>query len=613
MEKIIPLIILITFLSGCRTTRDITGNATSNQEYISSIYLPLAYVNEPTESLKKLESKRDEELSRLFRPKNEFETNVEYEKRIRQAKLIKEKVIGDYENSINALKRNYYPYKTVAKLGEYDADNGGFKAEVEGGKVFIKVPRNIARKLKGPYRHVEGMLRYFNSDKTEMINAYLVDEISGRKFPFGKHAEDGIVTSTNDGQDNLSSSLLTIPVLSYSVVLEDSNHNDIIEGGEQVSLAVRVKNIGKDVARDVSVTLSGDRRLLNIFGGGERKRLIINILGDILPSEEKIAKFEAIFPTELKARNAKLDISVSESRGYSPTEEITITAAVKPADIRKTEQIISRLTDVGIIPTKIKNYVKENSFAIVIGISNYRDEIIPNVKYAKSDAEILSRYLENVGGIPRKNMKLLTDDGVTKGDLEAYLEDWLPRRVKKDSEVFIYFAGHGTPDPEGKEAFIVPYDGDPDFKSKLYPLKRMYASLNKLPAGQVVVMLDSCFSGAGGRSIIAEGARPITLSIENPVLAGGKISVLAASTGSQISSDYDRVKHGLFTYFLLKGMKGEADSDTNGKVELRELYEYIKENVEEIASIELNRDQTPVLLPDLKQNGHGQIEITRVR
>ena len=81
------------------------------------------------------------------------------------------------------------------------------------------------------------------------------------------------------------------------------------------------------------------------------------------------------------------------------------------------------------------------------------------------------------------------------------------------------------------------------------------------------------------------------------MLASGKINVLAASTGSQISSDYDNAKHGLFTYYLLRGMRGEADKNGNGSIELGELYDYVKINVSEKASLELNRDQTPVLLP----------------
>jgi hypothetical protein len=107
----------------------------------------------------------------------------------------------------------------------------------------------------------------------------------------------------------------------------------------------------------------------------------------------------------------------------------------------------------------------------------HREEAIPAVKYASRDAEVIAKYLENIGGIPRSNIKVLTDTSVTKSDLEAYIEDWLARRVSKDSTVFVYYAGHGAPDPVSKEAYIVPYEGHPDFPSKLYPLKKMYEFL----------------------------------------------------------------------------------------------------------------------------------------
>jgi len=208
----------------------------------------------------------------------------------------------------------------------------------------------------------------------------------------------------------------------------------------------------------------------------------------------------------------------------------------------------------------------------------------------------MAKYLEHLSGIPRSNIMMLTNDKVTKSDLEAYLEDWLPRRVTKNSRVFVYYAGHGAPDPQGKDAYIVPYDGNPDFPSKLYPLSRMYDTLNKLPTSDIVVMLDSCFSGAKGRSVASEGVRPLVMSPENPVLSVGKVTVVAASTGIQISSDYDKVRHGLFTYYLLRGIRGDADVEKQGIVDLGSLYRYVRLKVSEKASLEFNRDQTPVFL-----------------
>jgi uncharacterized caspase-like protein len=191
----------------------------------------------------------------------------------------------------------------------------------------------------------------------------------------------------------------------------------------------------------------------------------------------------------------------------------------------------------------------------------------------------------------------LVNERATRTDIEKYVESWLPNRVEKDDMVFVYFSGHGAPNPKTGDAYLVPYDGDPAFVDATgYSLKRLYDSLGKLPAKEVVVMLDSCFSGGGGRSVIAKGMRPMVLSVENPVAAGGKTVVLAASQGDQVSSTYDQKSHGLLTYFFLKGLQGEADGNKDGSVDLAELFAYLKPQVERKARRDFNNEQTPQLL-----------------
>ena len=273
----------------------------------------------------------------------------------------------------------------------------------------------------------------------------------------------------------------------------------------------------------------------------------------------------------------------------------------------------ARWSEVDAIPELRKLDKGRDAVALVIGISKYRDEAIPQVRYAKHDAEIMAAYLEAVGGISRSNIKVLMDEGATSSDLSAYIEEWLPRQVSKDTTVFVYYAGHGTPNPATGKAFLLPYDGHPDFQTKLYPLDRLYEHLERLPAKEVVVMLDSCFSGASGRSVLPAGTRPMVIEIQNPVLLSGKLAILAAATGTQVSSDYDKEQHGLFTYYLLKGLRGEADSDKNGTVEVDELFQYVRSAVTSVASKELNRDQTPLLQPSLEQIGkRGKIHVTVV-
>jgi len=273
--------------------------------------------------------------------------------------------------------------------------------------------------------------------------------------------------------------------------------------------------------------------------------------------------------------------------------------------------LFQKVSDVDAIPAARKSAKERDAVALVIGISRYRDESIPQVRYAKRDAETMASYLEAIAGISRSRMKVLVDDGATQSDLASYIEEWLPRRVSADTAVYVYYAGHGMPNLTNGKAYLVPYDGHPDFASKLYPLDRLYENLEKLPSKEVVVMLDSCFSGATGRSVLPSGARPMGLAVEGVTANIKKSVVLTASSGTQISSDYDDQGHGLFTYYLLKGLRGEADKDSNGIVQIDELYNFVKASVTKVASEVMNRDQTPLLLPPADVLGSkGKIALT---
>ncbi len=256
---------------------------------------------------------------------------------------------------------------------------------------------------------------------------------------------------------------------------------------------------------------------------------------------------------------------------------------------------ISIKSDVEFLPS-VRSKLKKNAYAIVIGIEKYREKL-PNVDFAASDAQLVSKYLTNVMGYPGENIVTLIGDKATRSDIKKYIETWLTNNVEKGGSVMIYYSGHGAPDPTTGDAFIVPYDGDPTFINDTgYSLDRLYKVLDRLPAKEIVVMLDSCFSGAGGRSVIAKGARPMMVKIKGPIMASKKIAVLSASSGNQISSTYDEKGHGLFTYFMLKGLKGEGDANGDGRIELGELYDYIKPKVIRVARKWYNNEQTPQMI-----------------
>jgi len=246
------------------------------------------------------------------------------------------------------------------------------------------------------------------------------------------------------------------------------------------------------------------------------------------------------------------------------------------------------ISDVDDLP-QVKAQPRKHAYAIVIGIEKYRQKL-PTADYAERDARTVAKYLSGVMGYPAENIVTLLNDHAARSDMEKYFAKWLANNVETDSSVFIYYSGHGAPDPNTGNAFLVPYDGDPSFIEETgYPLTRLYAKLEELPAKEIVVVLDSCFSGAGGRSVLAKGARPLVMTMNTAPVRGDRIAVLSASSGNQISSTYVEKGHGLFTYFLLKAIK-------EGNAELGNLYSYLKPQVEHIARKTYNNEQTPGMI-----------------
>jgi hypothetical protein len=263
---------------------------------------------------------------------------------------------------------------------------------------------------------------------------------------------------------------------------------------------------------------------------------------------------------------------------------------VQTAALDKASPIIK--SDVDELPA-IKANPNKNAYAIVIGIENYRQKL-PKADYAVADAKIISEYLTKTMGYPEENVITLLNDRALKSDMEKYFDRWLINNMEENGRVFIYYSGHGAPNTKNGDAYLVPYDGDPTFITETgYPIARLYESLGKLKAKEIIVVLDSCFSGAGGRSVLAKGALVMTINTPN---IKKNIAVMTASSGDQISSAYEEQGHGLFTYFLLRGIKNEDVIKQDGSIKMDDLFGYLKPQVERIARKQFNNEQTPQLI-----------------
>lgn len=242
-----------------------------------------------------------------------------------------------------------------------------------------------------------------------------------------------------------------------------------------------------------------------------------------------------------------------------------------------------------------------NAYAVVIGVEKYRQAGIPAVDYAARDAKTMYEYLTESMGFDPQNVISLTDGEATKTDFEKHFGKWLRNRVDAKSRVFVYYAGHGAPNPTTGEGYLMPFEADPAYLDETaYPVARLYSELAKLPTKDVTVVLDACFSGQGSRSLIAKGTRPLVSVKEAKSPAG--LVVIAAAAGTQVSASDHAAKHGLLTYHLLAGLQGAADADKDGRINANELFAYARPAVQRAARLQ-NVDQTPTMSGDGKAGG----------
>ena len=230
---------------------------------------------------------------------------------------------------------------------------------------------------------------------------------------------------------------------------------------------------------------------------------------------------------------------------------------------------------------------QEKVYAVVIGINKYKN--LPTLKYAVNDAREFYRYLTEVNQVPKDHVWLLLDEEATLDKLRRTLGTLLRRSAGKEDTVIIFLAGHGatetdpsSPDGDGLEKYILPINADPmDLYSSAMPMSEVARIFQRISSERLVFIGDTCYSGAsGGRTILAGGTRATVSGAFLERLSQGKGRViLTASDANEVSVEKDELKHGVFTYYLLEGLRGKADLDGDGVITVDEVYRYVSMKV----------------------------------
>mgnify|MGYP001216781320 CR=1 FL=1 len=250
-------------------------------------------------------------------------------------------------------------------------------------------------------------------------------------------------------------------------------------------------------------------------------------------------------------------------------------------------------------PSKIKVKLDRNKIAIIIGIEKYRSLKNIDAPFANRDANAFRAYANKALGIPNKNIKVLIDDNATRAETLKALTLWLPQTARgKGKDIYVFFAGHGLASDDGKNLYILPQDGDAALlQYTAISRLEIFELINKIEPSSVTMFFDTCYSGqTRDERMLVAGLRPIRL-LESEQEKPTNFTIFTASNYDETSGSIEEAKHGIFSYFLMKGMEGKADENNDKKITNGELITYLKQNVSEEAFMN-NRQQEPMLSGD---------------
>ncbi len=226
-------------------------------------------------------------------------------------------------------------------------------------------------------------------------------------------------------------------------------------------------------------------------------------------------------------------------------------------------------------------------WAVVIGVSDYASDDIPDLEYATNDADAIYEFLTSPAGgsFAPENVLLLKDEEATGDAMREALFSFL-QQPAWDDLVLIYFAGHGAPDPNRPDnLYLLPYDADLDsMASTGFPMWDVKTSLRRqIESEQVIVIADACHSAGAqdGQGWGVGDQNPIAGSFSELFTPSRRLTLTAADT-NEFSFEDDRWDgHGVFTHYLLRGLRGEADLNGDGIVTFTEVFDFVSERVSE--------------------------------
>jgi hypothetical protein len=187
-----------------------------------------------------------------------------------------------------------------------------------------------------------------------------------------------------------------------------------------------------------------------------------------------------------------------------------------------------------------------DKWAFIVGLNHFANFPQNSLRFCVADATSLRDFLVNEAGFKANHVYLLTDEQATTANIKRVMGELLPRAIRPDDLVLLYFSTHGTPEMGG-ENFIVTYDFDGKGGTgiPMSTLSRMIKT--DIPSNRIVTLIDTCFSG---NAKDLDSSRAL-----DDVLTGCGQLILTACNSQETSLEDPKIQHGYFTYYLIDSLR----------------------------------------------------------
>jgi hypothetical protein len=289
--------------------------------------------------------------------------------------------------------------------------------------------------------------------------------------------------------------------------------------------------------------------------------------------------------TFIPSEGIDVQITAYDLKGLSTSETIRL-------ERTKRTQAVSRLAAVNPLVGP-KQKPSRDRAALIIGLEKYAEA--PPADYASRDAQMFADYAREKLGIAPGNIKVLTDTEATRSGLLRALKVWLPQAVQPDkTDLYVFYAGHGMASDDGESAYIVPYGADTFLlEDTAISRERFYEEIGAAKPRTATFFFDNCYAGTTRSEERLLAQRPLSIKVQESPVPDNYL-VFTAGESNQTAGVLDEVKHGRFSYFVFKGLEGEADANSDGKISAGELHKYVRESVGRFSA----GAQTPTMLGD---------------